>query len=144
MPLLADRNKLMELGLQGKVHEYGPHAYCWLGVPLFRDEEVVGVIAVQSYSPDITFSPHDQELLTFVAHHIGIGLARKRAQEHLRVAHAELEHRVDARTARTRRSQSQVAGADRRAPARRAAADPPGHARRADRLAQPPAPAGAA
>jgi hypothetical protein len=41
------------------------------GVPLFRDESVVGVIAVQSYSPAVAFTPRDQELLTFVAHHIG-------------------------------------------------------------------------
>ncbi|MGH8025545.1 MAG: putative bifunctional diguanylate cyclase/phosphodiesterase, partial [Pseudoxanthomonas sp.] len=97
-PLLADRGKLTELGTQGKVHEYGPHAYSWLGVPLYRDEEVVGVIAVQSYSPDVSFSPHDQNLLTFVAHNIGNGLAKQRAQQHLRVAHAELERRVDDRT----------------------------------------------
>ncbi|RYZ70961.1 MAG: EAL domain-containing protein, partial [Lysobacteraceae bacterium] len=97
-PLLADRAKLNELGLQGKVHEYGPHAYSWLGVPLHRDEEVVGVIAVQSYSPDVSFSPHDQNLLTFVAHNIGNGLARQRAQQNLRAAHDELERRVDVRT----------------------------------------------
>ena len=97
-PLLADRSKLDELGMQGKVHEYGPHAYSWLGVPLYRDEEVVGVLAVQSYSPDVSFSPHDQNLLTFVAHNIGNGLTRQRAQQHLRAAHAELERRVDART----------------------------------------------
>ncbi len=98
LPLLADRARLSELAAQGKVHEYGPHAYSWLGVPLYRDEEVVGVIAVQSYSPDVSFSPHDQSLLTFVAHNIGNGLARQRAQEHLRSAHAELEARVGERT----------------------------------------------
>ncbi|MET0809004.1 MAG: EAL domain-containing protein [Pseudoxanthomonas sp.] len=97
-PLLADRAKLDELGMQGKVHEYGPHAYSWLGVPLYRDEEVVGVLAVQSYSPEVSFTPHDQNLLTFVAHNIGNGLARQRAQQNLRAAHAELERRVDART----------------------------------------------
>ena len=97
-PLLADRSRLTELGAEGKVHEYGPHAYSWLGVPLYRDDDVVGVIAVQSYSPDVSFSPHDQSLLTFVAHNIGNGLAKQRAQQHLRAAHAELERRVDDRT----------------------------------------------
>ena len=97
-PLLADRALLSELGAQGKVNEYGAHAFSWLGVPLHRDEDVVGVIAVQSYSPDVSFSPHDQSLLNFVAHNIGNGLAKQRAQEHLRLAHVELERRVDART----------------------------------------------
>ncbi len=97
-PLLADEARLHELRQQGSFHERGSHAYSWLGVPLFRDEEVVGVIAVQSYSPDVSFSPHDQKLLTFVAHNIGNGLARQRAQENLRAAHAELEGRVEVRT----------------------------------------------
>ena len=44
------------------------------------------------------FTARDQELLTFVAHHIGSSLERKRAQERLKVAHAELESRVESRT----------------------------------------------
>ncbi|HLM53277.1 MAG TPA: EAL domain-containing protein [Pseudoxanthomonas sp.] len=97
-PLLADRERLKQMTEQGEVHEHGRHAFSWLGVPLRRDEEVVGVIAVQSYSPDVRFTPHDQSLLTFVAHNIGNGLARQRAQEALRIAHDELEHRVHERT----------------------------------------------
>ena len=96
--LLADRARLVELAGEGELEEQGALAYSWLGVPLFRDDDVVGVIAVQSYSPDVSFSPHDQNLLHFVAHNIGNGLARQRAQQHLRIAHAELERRVDERT----------------------------------------------
>jgi diguanylate cyclase (GGDEF)-like protein len=76
----------------------GALAHSWLGVPLFRNEAVVGVIAVQSYSAAISFSLRDQELLTFVAHHISIGLARKQAQDRLLAAHTELEQRVTSRT----------------------------------------------
>ena len=97
-PLLADRAAIVELEAEGEVRSFGPHANCWLGVPLRRDEQVVGVIAVQSYTPDVSFAARDQELLTFVAHHIDGALARKRAQEYLKAAHAELEFRVEART----------------------------------------------
>ena len=97
-PLLADRARIDALHAEGKVQSVGAHARCWLGVPLVRDDDVVGVIAVQSYTPEIMFTPRDQELLTFVAHHIGSSLERKRAQEHLKVAHAELESRVESRT----------------------------------------------
>ncbi|MEG0187014.1 MAG: hypothetical protein RR704_26540, partial [Stenotrophomonas sp.] len=62
------------------------------------DDDVVGVIVVQSYSPEVSFTAHDQRLLTFVAQNIGNGLARQRDQERLRNAHAELEKRVDERT----------------------------------------------
>ncbi|HVI26473.1 MAG TPA: EAL domain-containing protein [Xanthomonadaceae bacterium] len=105
-PLLADRARIAELEEQGMVRSHGSQAHCWLGVPLLRDGSVVGAIAVQSYTPDIDFNARDQELLTFVAHHIGGGLARKRAQEHLKAAHAELELRVAART-------QELAGANR-------------------------------
>ena len=40
----------------------------------------------------------DLELLTFVAYHIGSGLARKQAQDRLMQAHAGLEQRVSERT----------------------------------------------
>ena len=96
--LLADRRVIDELIHSGEIHEYGKKANSWLGVPLHGDHEVVGVIVVQSYTPDISFSIDDQRLLAFVAHNIGNGLARQRAQERLRAAHAELEQRVIERT----------------------------------------------
>ena len=97
-PLLADYRQMDALEAQGVVRVQGTRSHCWLGVPLFREDAVVGVIAVQSYSPAVVFNERDQELLTFVAHHIGIGLARKQAQDRLVCAHAELEQRVTART----------------------------------------------
>ncbi|WP_345776353.1 bifunctional diguanylate cyclase/phosphodiesterase [Luteimonas salinisoli] len=97
-PLLADRDTIASLESRGNVRSRGTRAHCWLGVPLARDGTVIGAIAVQSYSPGIVFEERDQELLTFVAHHIGGALSRKRAQESLKAAHAELEFRVEART----------------------------------------------
>lgn len=96
--LLADRASIDRLEQEGLARSRGALAHCWLGVPLFREDTVVGVIAVQSYSPAVAFSARDQELLTFVAHHIGIGLVRKQAQDRLVTAHAELEQRVTSRT----------------------------------------------
>ena len=96
--LLADRDRIGELEREGVLRSHGSLSHCWLGVPLMRDDMVVGVIAVQSYSPAVIFTERDQELLTFVAYHIGSGLARKQAQDRLRVAHAQLEQRVESRT----------------------------------------------
>ncbi|HEU4813690.1 MAG TPA: EAL domain-containing protein [Xanthomonadaceae bacterium] len=96
--LLADRERIRELEREGVLRSHGSLSHCWLGVPLMRDDMVVGVIAVQSYSPAVIFSERDQELLTFVAYHIGSGLARKQAQDRLRAAHAQLEQRVESRT----------------------------------------------
>ncbi|HRO63665.1 EAL domain-containing protein [Thermomonas sp.] len=97
-PLLADRKRIGELEAEGKVRTHGAHAAYWLGVPLLHGDQVVGVIAVQSYSGDVKFSAGDQDLLTFVAMHIGSSLQRKQAQDRLVQAHAGLEQRVSERT----------------------------------------------
>ncbi|WRL49322.1 EAL domain-containing protein [Luteimonas sp. R10] len=97
-PLLVDREAIARLEAEGGVHSHGARANCWLGVPLVRDGSVIGAIAVQSYSDGTAFDERDEALLTFVAHHIGGALSRKRAQESLKTAHAELEFRVEART----------------------------------------------
>jgi len=97
-PMLADRDQIVRLQSEGKVRGHGSMAQCWLGVPLMHDDKVVGVLAVQSYSRDIMFNYRDQDLLTFVAIHIGSGLARKQAQDRLLQAHSSLEQRVSERT----------------------------------------------
>ncbi len=97
-PLLANRETIERLEAEGQLRTLGSRSNCWLGVPLFHDDQAVGVIAVQSYDPDIMFSRDDQDLLTFVAFHIGSSLARKQAQERLMQAHAGLEQRVSERT----------------------------------------------
>ncbi|MBN6148762.1 EAL domain-containing protein [Xanthomonas sp. AmX2] len=97
-PLLLDRAGIDQLVDSRQAQEFGAHAQSWLGVPLFDEGEVVGAIVVQSYSADVRFTEDDQRLLNFVAHNVGGGLARQRAQERLRLAHAELERRVAERT----------------------------------------------
>ena len=96
--LLVRRADIEQMAAEGELISRGSAAACWLGVPLWRNDQAVGVIAVQSYTHEIEFTRRDQELLTFVAHHIGIGLERKRSQEQLLTAHVELEQRVESRT----------------------------------------------
>ncbi len=98
-PLLATRADIDAMQARGEIAAgIGAPAYSWLGVPLFSDDEVVGAIVVQSYSPQVAYTVHDQRLLAFAANNIGHGLARQHSQERLRRAHAELEHRVRERT----------------------------------------------
>ncbi|RFU49422.1 EAL domain-containing protein [Paraburkholderia sp. DHOC27] len=70
----------------------------WLGVPLFDGDDVRGMLAVQSYAPLVRYSQRDQELLTFVSHHIDTALSRRRAADALHAANLELESRVQIRT----------------------------------------------
>lgn len=97
-PLLAMRADIDRLIADGQLCEFGTPSYCWLGVPLLNDDEIMGVIAVQSYSPDVVFNAQDQRLLAFVAGNIGNSLTRQRDRGRLLDAHSELERRVVERT----------------------------------------------
>ncbi len=69
----------------------GPMCEDWLGVPLLRGNEVVGCVVVQSYDKIHHYAEQDKALLIYVAQHIQTALER-------RLAHAELERRVEERT----------------------------------------------
>ncbi len=97
-PMLLMREDIDSLIAAGEVREFGFKSHCWLGVPLMNDGEVIGVIAVQSYTPGSRFTVEDQRLLAFVARNIGASLERQRDRERLLEAHAGLERRVSERT----------------------------------------------
>ena len=70
----------------------------WLGIPLFEGDDVRGLLAVQSYSPLVSYSLRDQELLTFVSRHIDTALSRRSAAEAVHTDNLRLEARVRDRT----------------------------------------------
>jgi signal transduction histidine kinase/DNA-binding response OmpR family regulator len=69
----------------------GKAANYWLGVPLKINDDILGVIVVQSYDENIRLDTWHKELLEFVSHHVAITLERKNAQK-------ALEKRVEERT----------------------------------------------
>lgn len=99
-PTLVDPEGFEQLQRAGEVKLQGEASYAesWLGVPLQCAGEIVGVLAVQSYRREYQYTRKDQELLTFVSHHISNALDRKRATDALRAAYDELEQRVIERT----------------------------------------------
>lgn len=99
-PLRAHNAEIEELGRRGEIApgRMGSPAMCWLGVPLMVGDEVIGLVTVQSYRPEVVYGPADQELLSFVASQIANSLTRRRAAESLKHAYEQLEHRVEERT----------------------------------------------
>ncbi|HEX7324705.1 MAG TPA: EAL domain-containing protein [Rhodanobacteraceae bacterium] len=96
--VLADQAELERLYQSGAVNQYGADATSWLGVPMLSDARAIGVIAVQSHSPEHHYTVQDQDLLTFLAYHIADAITRIRAKESLRETLAHLEAQVAART----------------------------------------------
>ncbi len=73
-----------------------PHV--WLGVPLLSADKVLGVLAVQSYKTH-TYSPDDLRLLSTIASSAAIVLENARLFAQISNLAAELETRVEQRTA---------------------------------------------
>ncbi len=74
----------------------------WLGVPLSVHDEAIGLIVVQAYDADTRYGPAEQELFGFVAGQVASSLTRRRSAELLQRMNADLERRVNARTAELR------------------------------------------
>ncbi|HET9033188.1 MAG TPA: EAL domain-containing protein [Dokdonella sp.] len=97
-PLLATETDIRSLMDAGEMVMFGTLPKCWLGVPSLLDEHAVGAMVVQSYDAESDYGPAEQEILQFASFHIATALERKRIQEGLRQAHADLERRVEERT----------------------------------------------
>lgn len=99
---LVDTARLQQLFDSGEVavqSQTGTTAtMCWLGAPLLGPQDVMGVVAVQSYRPDLIFGPQDAALLTFVSHQIAHSVQRRQQAEALHTLNSELEQRVQQRT----------------------------------------------
>ena len=104
-PLLVDmgdpvtRAQFEALQASGELDVIGQQSMAWLGVPLVAGERVLGLVAVQNYAAGHCYSASERELLTFISYQIASGLERQRAAAELKDANAELEQRVEARTA---------------------------------------------
>jgi PAS domain S-box-containing protein len=56
----------------------GEPAHSWLGVPLLTGDQILGVMAIQSYTPDHTYDEHDRDVMTAIASQAVIALQNAR------------------------------------------------------------------
>ena len=74
----------------GEIASVGTRGEDWLGAPLRLEGRTIGALVVQTYRPDERYTPHDVEILTFVAQHVATALSRVRASTEVRQRNAEL------------------------------------------------------
>lgn len=81
--LFANEKDIEKLEQKGLVQLIGSPSQIWLGVPLKSNDEVFGIIVVQSYTNKYLYSKKDLNLLEFVSDQIATAVARKRYEEKL-------------------------------------------------------------
>jgi len=84
--LLVTAAQQEELVEKGDVEFLGTRSKIWLGVPLKIESEIMGVLAVQSYSNDRAFNESDVKMLEFVSDQISLSIHRKKSEENLLAA----------------------------------------------------------
>ena len=80
-PVLYKKEELEKRAQKGRI--WGPVPLIWMGTPLVIEDEVIGVVAVQSYSDPDLYSEEDLKVLTAVSDQMASAIARKRAEEEL-------------------------------------------------------------
>ncbi|MDM8537527.1 cache domain-containing protein [Desulfobacterales bacterium HSG17] len=96
--LMSPERRLEEFYKQNDVELTGPKSIDWLGVPLKNHEEIIGVLAVQTYSEGIRYSEEDKNILIFVSDQIATAIERIRSKEELQKHRENLEKMVIDRT----------------------------------------------
>jgi len=81
IPLHCTAAERIALAKSGDIFLYGTSCVDWLGVPLRRGQEVIGVIALQSYDERLYFDERDCQLLEFIAQHLVTAIDRVRSRE---------------------------------------------------------------
>lgn len=80
-PLLASPEVFARLESEGQVESIGAPSVDWLGVPLKVQDEVFGVMVVQSYTEGLRYTEEHLQVLSFVANQAALVIKKNLAEE---------------------------------------------------------------
>lgn len=90
--LFIDKNGISALKKTGAVSVEGTTSELWLGSPLIVKGEIIGIVAVQSYTDPTLYNKNDLKILQFVSNQVAKVISRKREEE--KVRRSEEKHRL--------------------------------------------------
>ena len=88
--LFIKNEEIFQMRDQGRIEFLGSPSEVWLGVPLAIEQQIVGVVVVQSYADENAFSDKDLSLLEFVSKQIADAIVTNRMEKALREERALL------------------------------------------------------
>jgi len=81
--LLVSESEMEELTLKAGLEVIGEETKSWLGIPLIIEGNVIGVMTIQSYIPEISFTQDDKDVMQFVGQHVASAIERKKSKDYL-------------------------------------------------------------
>ncbi len=82
-PVYLNEKQLKKRESEGKIIGITPKI--WIGVPLMVQDNIIGAVAVQSYSDPDYFSKKDIDILVSVSNHVALAIERKQAIDELKI-----------------------------------------------------------
>ena len=99
--LLATEKDCDDLVKAGEIDLVGTPSKIWLGVPLKIENEVIGLVGVQSYTEETLYDEEDMKILEFVSDQTALAIDRMKKAEQInkdleekKVMLMEIHHRV--------------------------------------------------
>ncbi|WP_338027110.1 diguanylate cyclase domain-containing protein [Colwellia maritima] len=96
--VLLSKEDMKHLYESGQTRKPTSNEHSWLGVPLKYSGELLGVMVIQSYTPQTSYNQEDAELLNFVSNHVSSAIKRRETSDIERQSHELLEQQVKLRT----------------------------------------------
>lgn len=90
-PTLLSLSQIKDLKDKNLIEIIGEPAKCWMAIPLFHNNEVYGLIGIQSYKSENAYSPEDLEILEFVSIQIAVSIKHKEIEMNLQMAKEKAE-----------------------------------------------------
>lgn len=90
-PTLLTKPQISELIEKGLIEIIGEPAKCWMAAPLFHNNEVYGLIGIQSYQSEDAYNEEDLEILEFISIQISVSIKHKEIELNLQMAKEKAE-----------------------------------------------------
>jgi len=94
-PKLFKESQIMDMIIDGKIDKLGSVPKSFLGVPFRTEKGIPGVIGVQSYRNENSYTQRDLELLNFISAQVVLSVERKINEEKLNNQAARLQSIFD-------------------------------------------------
>jgi diguanylate cyclase (GGDEF)-like protein len=80
-PLLCDKEQFDAMVANGDIQAQGSECTHWMGIPLWRDSQLIGVMAIQTYDSDYRYGDEELAMFLSIGGHTVTALDRVKSRE---------------------------------------------------------------